>query len=75
MVLAFETCLCYIGYRVMDKDIKIAPMCILPWFLSCILAYRIFTSDGPAMDKKTYHVYYYGIVLVILLCLFVIEKQ
>ncbi|EHK19376.1 uncharacterized protein TRIVIDRAFT_213560 [Trichoderma virens Gv29-8] len=74
-VLTFGTCLCYIGYKVMDKDIKIAPMCVLQLFLSCILAYRISTSDGPAMDKKTYHVYYYSVVLAILLCLCLIQKQ
>ncbi|KAL6788580.1 UbiA prenyltransferase family domain-containing protein [Trichoderma sp. SZMC 28012] len=74
-VLAFGTCLCYIGYTVMDKDIRILPLCILQQLLSSVLAYRIYASDGPAMDKKTYRVYYYGAVLAILLCLCLIEKR
>ncbi|KAL6799534.1 UbiA prenyltransferase family domain-containing protein [Trichoderma sp. SZMC 28013] len=74
-VLAFGTCLCYIGYTIMDEDVKILPLCILQQLSSCVLAYRIYVSDGPAMDKKTYHVYYYGAVLAILLCLSLIEKR
>lgn len=74
-VLVFGTCLCSIGYTIMDKDIKILPLCILQQLSSGVLAYRIYASDGPAMDKKTYRVYYYGTVLAILLCLCLIEKQ
>lgn len=59
----------------MDKDIRILPLCILQQLSSSVLAYRIYAADGPAMDKKTYRIYYYGTVLAILLCLCLIEKQ
>lgn len=73
-VLTFGTALCYAGWLLIDKDVFIAPMCILQQLLSCNLAYRIVASNGPEYDKKTYHVHYYGPVMAILLSLSLITK-
>jgi 4-hydroxybenzoate polyprenyltransferase len=71
-VFLFSSSLSFTGYRWMARHCLITPACVLQQLLSCILAYRIWTSKSPYGDKITYHAYYYPTALTILLCLVLI---
>ncbi|KAI0139650.1 UbiA prenyltransferase family-domain-containing protein [Xylariaceae sp. FL1272] len=73
-LLAFGSVLASMGFQRMDQDYITAPISALQLTSSCILAYRVVASTGPEMDRKTYHVYYYIPVLLILLSLVLVTK-
>lgn len=73
-IVVFSSGLSFAGYRKMAGDTLIAPVCILQQVSSCILAYRIWVSNSPEMDKITYLTYYYFQALMTLLSLVLITK-
>ncbi|OGE55623.1 hypothetical protein PENARI_c004G10215 [Penicillium arizonense] len=73
-IVVFSSGLSFAGYRRVARDKLIAPAYILQQVSSCVLAYRIWASKSPEMDKITYHAYYYFSVLMILLSLVLISK-
>jgi 4-hydroxybenzoate polyprenyltransferase len=68
-IITFSSVLSFAGYSGMARDRPIVPVCILQQVSSCALAYRIWASNSPEMDKVTYYDYYYFSVLMILLSL------
>ena len=58
----------------MNLDVFLAPVSVLQLVSSAVLAYRVWASISPEMDRVTYQVYYYIPVLFILIALGLVSK-
>ncbi|KAK7990660.1 UbiA prenyltransferase family protein [Apiospora arundinis] len=72
--VVFAVALAFVGYQRISEHILVVPMSLLQLGTSAFLAYRVWASNSPQMDKVTYHVYYYIPALFILLELALVTK-
>ncbi|KAK7960559.1 hypothetical protein PG996_011205 [Apiospora saccharicola] len=69
-LVAFGTALALAGFQKMDQDnILIGPMSALQLTAFVTLAYKVWASTGPEMDRATFYTWYYVPVFLILLSL------
>lgn len=71
-IIAHGLSLLYGGYQAMDRGALVVSVCILQQVMSCILAFRVWRSTSPAMDKVRFERYYYSTVLMIQLSLILV---
>ncbi|KAK8123774.1 hypothetical protein PG999_003692 [Apiospora kogelbergensis] len=73
-ITAFGAGLAFLGFQKMDQHVFIGPVSVLQLVSSAVLAYRVWASNSPEMDRVTYQVYYYIPVLFILIALALVFK-
>jgi 4-hydroxybenzoate polyprenyltransferase len=68
-IIAYGASLLYAGYQVRDRGALVVSVSMLHQVMACILAFRIWGSTSPTMDKATFQKYYYCTALMIQLSL------